>query len=246
MSGRLLCCTDLHGAARALDQVLRRANFDPASDRLIFGGDVCDRGPEPAASMATLTDLGARRLWGNHDQWLWAWALEARFDMHEWATWMTQGGRATVAAFDRDPKRAKEAAAPYFAEIADYVHDTERDYVFVHGGIPTTSARTRSGAQYASLANLSRDFLVWDRSLHEAAMAEYAKKAYDPAHTSQLTEYRKVFIGHTPTQPHSNRPIEAGGVVLMDTGAGGGGPFSLMDVDSGKVWQSDPVADLYA
>ncbi|MFY8150318.1 MAG: metallophosphoesterase [Prochlorococcaceae cyanobacterium] len=60
---------DVHGCADALERLLRRL---PASDRLVFCGDVINRGPEIERAMLMVWSLvrGGRAVWlrGNHEQ----------------------------------------------------------------------------------------------------------------------------------------------------------------------------------
>ena len=51
MPNRLLVLGDIHGAAKALTQVLERSNFDPTGDRIIFLGDVADGWSETPAAI---------------------------------------------------------------------------------------------------------------------------------------------------------------------------------------------------
>lgn len=240
---RTLVLGDVHGAHKALEQVLERASFDPAGDRLVFLGDVCDGWSEVPQAIGLLLETGAEAVWGNHDQWAWQWMLGSMNVWELWSNWISQGGRATYEAFNEDADFAKTIAAPYFHGLNDYIYDEDRDYVYVHGGIPLM------WEEYDSLEELSRDYLTWDRDLFLAAVAVWKG---DAAYTrplkrngGTLTPYSKVFIGHTTTTHYSPVPIEASGVVCMDTGGGWEGKLSLMDVDSGEVWQSDKVEELY-
>ncbi len=228
MSARLLVLGDVHGAARALEQVLERASFDPTRDRLVFLGDVCDGWPDVAECAAILTRARAECVWGNHDLWAEEWLLTGRTPHY----WTMQGGQATLDAFGGEVGRARRVLGPLFAGMRDFIHDAERDFLFVHGGIPMDrTVHTLPGQHY----------LTWDRDLFETAAA--LRVVGGPI--KPLTNFRKVFIGHTSTQRFSDTPIEVGGVVMMDQGAGWDGYLSLMDADTGEFWQSDRVPDLY-
>lgn len=250
MKNRLLVLGDVHGGYKALVQALDRANFDRASDRLIFLGDVCDGWPETARSIQYLSAIGAESIWGNHDQWTWHWMASGVItDIWSHHNWISQGGQATYDSFKGDPDYAKSVAAPYFNNLKNYIYDEERDYVFVHGGIPFSwNSLWKEKSKIEALDFLDRDYLAWDRELFYGTIGTYKG---DSAYTGPvekyggLTPFKKTFIGHTTTTRHSDKPIEAGGVVLMDTGAGWEGKLSLMDVDSGEVWQSDKVENLY-
>lgn len=228
MSGRLLALGDVHGGLRALEQVLERAHFDAGSDRLIFLGDVCDGWPEVVECIKLLRSLGAESVWGNHDVWAWEWMQTGRIQQ----AWYTQGGRATYESMGKSAVQAMHSFAGYFGGLRDYIHDAERHYLFVHGGIP------RDG-RIGGLPG--REFLTWDRDLFMAAAQMHVAGAAD----GPLTHFAKVFIGHTTTEQFSDVPVTAGGVVLLDQGGGWSGKLSLMDADTGEFWQSDVVQDLY-
>lgn len=228
MKGRLLVLGDVHGAARALEQVLERASFDPERDRLVFLGDVCDGWPDVAECAEILIRARAECVWGNHDLWTEEWLRTG----HTPGYWTTQGGRATLDSFGGDVHRARKVLGPLFAGMRDFIHDKERDFLFVHGGIP---------ADRIAHTLPDRDYLTWDRDLFKTAAA--LRVVGGPIRP--LTKFAKVFIGHTSTQRFSDTPVEVGGVVMMDQGAGWDGYLSLIDADTGEYWQSDRVSDLY-
>jgi serine/threonine protein phosphatase 1 len=59
-------------------------------------------------------------------------------------------------------------------------------------------------------------------------------------------EYKHIFIGHTSTTfAGSYQPLTIDKLTNLDTGAGGGGYLSIMDVDTHEYFQSDYVPDLY-
>lgn len=227
--GRVCVLGDVHGAHRALVQVLERANFDPAADRLIFLGDVCDGWPEVSACIKALREAGAECVWGNHDQWTWEWMVTGHAAPH----WISQGGRATYDDFTtRASDEWRELRKAYFANLSDYIYDKDRDFIFVHGGIP----RDRHVGTMPS-----RDYLMWDRDLFTAAAQAFVAGK----EVGQFTRFKKCFIGHTTTERFSDVPVTVGGVVLLDQGGGWSGKLSLIDADTSEYWQSDVVADLY-
>jgi serine/threonine protein phosphatase 1 len=62
----------------------------------------------------------------------------------------------------------------------------------------------------------------------------------------RLKLYREIYIGHTPvTQIGENTPIRMASVWNVDTGAAFKGPLTVLDVDTKRYWQSDPLPDLY-
>jgi serine/threonine protein phosphatase 1 len=62
----------------------------------------------------------------------------------------------------------------------------------------------------------------------------------------RLKLFQEIYIGHTPTTNYDvGIPMQGCNVWNIDTGAAFKGKLSLMDVDSKKFWQSDPVFSLY-
>src|SRR5262245_23292284 len=87
---------DVHGACRALKQVLERASFDYNSDRLICLGDVSDGWPETRASIDELLKIrNVIYILGNHDIWARQWMVTNEAE----EIWLSQGGRATCESY---------------------------------------------------------------------------------------------------------------------------------------------------
>ena len=214
---------DIHGAYKALVQCLEASGFDREGDRLIFLGDAGDgwsQAPECIEELMTVRNLVY--ILGNHDIWLMEWLA------FSWQPrlWLSQGGRETIEAYSGSQWRtSRERHLDFLRQGVFYYLDNEQR-LFVHGGI-------RPGRP---LEEQDEELLVWDRNLF-----------YE---TEGVPGYREIYIGHTPTVSVSRtEPLNHGGadnIWRMDTGAGWNGPLSIMDVDTGRFWQSDIAADLYA
>lgn len=215
---------DIHGAFKALKQVLKRASFDPERDLLISLGDLCDRWPETDKVIDLLLTVSNRIvLLGNHDYWAREWFLTGKAQ----GIWIAQGGSDTMDAY---PDGVPSTHVTLLQEALPFYEMDHR--LFVHGGYPPgTDIRVHKP-----------EVLLWDRSLIKAALE---KERHGGG--GKLTPYQEVYVGHTPTVNFgSATPIRACEVVMMDTGAGWpGGVLTMMDVDSGTVFQSEVVSDLY-
>ena len=230
MSGRLLVLGDIHGAHRALVQVLERANVDRERDRVVFIGDVADGWPETRQCIDELLTL--KRLTfilGNHDEWLRRWMRTGWMQ----PIWLDQGGRATLESYGGMQSRAPGVVPTSHAELlegAKHWHQ-EGDRIFVHAGWRTSLAHPMDE---------DPETLMWDRDMWARARL----RAEGIEH--RLTDFFEVYIGHTTTEQYSpDAPVLACEIWNVDQGAGLSGRLTLMDVDTKEFWQSDRSADLY-
>jgi serine/threonine protein phosphatase 1 len=70
-------------------------------------------------------------------------------------------------------------------------------------------------------------------------------KQHQPAF-EMATRFREIFIGHTSTTYwDTDKPMNAGNIWNVDTGAGNRGRLTIMEVSTKTYWQSDLVEDLY-
>lgn len=216
--------SDIHGAYRALEQCLIRSGFQLEEDRLIVLGDICDGWPETNLVIRALRSISNLVLIrGNHDVWALHWMKTGEII----PGWWMQGGRATIASFSNGLD-AKDIA---FLERALYYYESE-GRLFVHAGI----------LPGIPLTEQDPEVFLWDRSLVMKAMQLEAEQP-----GSQITSFREIYAGHTPTLNFgTNRPIKACEVWLTDTGAGWeGGKLSFIEIYSGEIIQSDRVDLLY-
>lgn len=59
---------DVHGCIEELDELLKKIQYNPAQMRLVFLGDLLDRGPEPVACVRRVRELGVECIMGNHEE----------------------------------------------------------------------------------------------------------------------------------------------------------------------------------
>ena len=243
---------DIHGACKALKQCLKRAWFDYRKDRLIQLGDVTDRHDEVYECVEELLKIkNLIVLRGNHDDWF---DNFCQLGYHP-ANWM-HGGLETVKSYLRHDKgeslincnhyELKGLIKPgdipkkhrdFFANMQLY-HIDEEGRCFVHGGFN----------RFLPFTGQTSSTYYWDRELWKDALEWQVNERLNPGQLPfQIkTRFKEIFIGHTPTtQWNITVPMRASNVYNLDTGAGQGGPLSIMDVETKKYWQSDPVAELY-
>lgn len=58
---------DIHGMLDELIELIQLAEYDQEKDRLIFAGDLVDRGPKSAEVISYAEEIGAELCIGNHD-----------------------------------------------------------------------------------------------------------------------------------------------------------------------------------
>lgn len=243
---------DIHGAYKAVKQCLQKSRFDYRKDRLIQLGDIADRYGEVYECVEELLKIkNLIALRGNHDDWF---DVFCQNSYHP-TNWI-HGGLATVKSYlcnakvkglsalnhyelkallnpEDIPKRHRD----FFANMQLY-HIDENGRCFVHGGFN----------RFLAFTGQNPSTYFWDRDLWNAALEwqvnERLKPGLQPFYMKN--RFKEVFIGHTPTT-HWNItvPMYACHVYNLDTGAGQGASLTIMEVETKKYWQSDPVVALY-
>jgi serine/threonine protein phosphatase 1 len=231
---RTLILGDCHGRYKALQQVLQRSNFNYEEDRLIFLGDICDRGEEPFDCIKEILQIRNRILiMGNHDQ-NFSHFINTNVDMFNGHNGFF-GTRMLWMNADEETRMFTKA---FFKEMRFYFID-EKKNMYTHGGFDRMEPVERQD-EYS---------FCWDRSLWEKAKCVRG----EGAKLNTVDGFNEIFIGHTPTiidfNPDNSRitlPLNYGGVWNLDTGAGfSAGRLTLMDRDTHEYWQSDFNHQLY-
>jgi serine/threonine protein phosphatase 1 len=148
-------------------------------------------------------------LMGNHEQMM----LAARDSHDKFSDWLLNGGDATLRSYAGVRGTLRDIPAEHWRfleeELVDYV-ETDT-HIFVHANAYPDMAMSEQP-----------DYMLrWERCDNIVAH-----------------ESGKVIVcGHTPQK--SGRPLNRGYAICIDTNAYGGGPLSCLDVDSGRLWQSE-------
>lgn len=229
---RTLAIGDIHGGYLSLMQCLERSSFDYENDHLISLGDLVDSGrPDWIKVMKELKKISNLTLVeGNHCAWM---KDYLRTKMPNRA-WLQYGGITTYEVYldgiEKGLITEHEVRIFFNRQIPYYIDNKNR--LFVHGGFSDSR-----GVQYDSPNNLQ-----WDRELFDRSM----DGKYDVSHLRAL--YSEIFIGHTSTnsEPYrTDQPINVFNIWNLDTGGGGYGRLTIMDVETKEFWQSDKMLDLY-
>jgi len=229
---RKLAIGDIHGAMKALSQVLERAKYDPSKDKIIFLGDVADGWPEiPEVFEFILSLKNYVYIIGNHDYWLYEYL---KFGATPYI-WLSQGGRATLDAYLNYANPSMNERHLKLLSDAVWFHE-EDNRLFVHGGF----------TWHTDIQTQDLHDLMWDRHLWQTAF--YWQKQHDKGlYMDSVKGYKEVFIGHTTTsrlQPDLT-PVNLSNVWNLDQGCGWEGKLTCMDVETKEYWQSDIVSELY-
>lgn len=216
---------DIHGAYKALKQVLERSKFDYEKDTLIIIGDVCDGWPETKECVDELLKIKNRIfVVGNHDLWMIDWIRTG--DMPY--IWVSQGGKWTIKSYGhqwygpRIRPTLPDGHEEFWKSSVNY-HLTDDSRLFVHGGYHLA----------IPIEHQTVEDFAWDRSL------------WDFASLIKVFPYEEVFIGHTTTERESLDPVKRHNVWNVDQGAGWGGRLTLIDIETKEFWSSDLCKDLY-
>lgn len=235
-TGRTLVIGDIHGALKALIQIIERAEVTE-NDLLIFLGDYVDGWSQSPEVINYLIQLKQSHncifMRGNHDDLCYRWLKYGEIN----DTWLLHGGQATVDAYSDIPYNFRNIHIHFLESLQNY-HLDDKNRLFVHAGFTN-----HNGVKHEYFERM----FYWDRSLWELALAmDKDLKKGDVFYPKRLSHYEEIFIGHTSlSRIGKDIPINAVNVWNVDTGAAHRNSLTIMDVDTKMYWQSDPVYSLY-
>jgi serine/threonine protein phosphatase 1 len=208
--------SDIHGAHKALVQVLRQSNFNEDVDQLICLGDVADGYPEVKQCFDELLKIkNLTYIIGNHDDWFLKWATE---DFNH-QSWIVQGGRGSKVSYENDKNNVPKEHIDLLKNSLSYLETENQDggkVLFTHGGFDPDLPIEKQG----------RDFLMWDRDLFSYGLEN---------------KYHTVFVGHSS----QSRIKQNGNVICIDTAAGHGEHLTMLNLETGQAFLSDKTNKLY-
>ena len=226
---------DIHGALKALKEVLTKAQLEK-NDTLIFLGDYVDGWSESAQVIDYLLELDKQYhcifLKGNHDAWCEDWLSEDTAPRD----WLISGGYSTITSYEQLSDERKAIHLQFYNRMRKFLEAEDR--LFIHAGFSSMHGpgRDRYESNY-----------YWDRSLWELALATDDRISKDSnRYPKRLRLYSEIFIGHTPTINYDSMlPMHASNVWNVDTGAAFTGRLTAMNVETKEYWQSEIVQKLY-
>ena len=219
---------DIHGRTKLLDQLIHDVPWDVTRDKIVFLGDLIDRGSDAPGVIEKVMELASNNanvvvLRGNHEQMM--------LDCLDYGDlqWLIpeNGGLATLSAYGFDLALLKDVseiqipeAHVEFLRNLPYFHEDDQA-IYVHAGLVP--------GEHPS--DTDPDVLLWTRDFDFF-------RAYDG---------KLCFFGHTPTQylPKDGRNRRfgiyiQGGCVGIDTSGDAESPLSCIQVENFTLYQAHP------
>lgn len=135
MKKRTILIGDVHGCITELDELLEKLAYEQNTDRLIFVGDLVDRGPDSAGVVRRAQELNAECVLGNHEEKYIRWRKwEAKIKSGEASKNPMSFGAAKrlIQESLSDADLTWLSALPRTLRVGEH---GGRNYVAVHGGL---------------------------------------------------------------------------------------------------------------
>lgn len=211
---RLLAIGDIHGCSTAFDNLLEAVGLQQ-EDQLITLGDYVDKGPQTRGVLERLLELYENHqlipLTGNHEIMM----LEARKGGRSQEFWLSKGGDKTLDSYSQmnEIKTLDNIPNEHWNFLKNSClawYETDT-HIFVHA----------NAAPHLPMAQQSPDELFWQKF-----------SPRDPHDSGKI-----LICGHTSQK--DGRPINLVHRICLDTWVCGNGWLSCLDVDTGKIWQTN-------
>ncbi len=220
---------DIHGAYKELMQCLQKSEIDYKNDILITLGDIADGWSDVIDCVLELKKIeNLIPIQGNHD----AWYLDFLKYGITRPEWISQGGLVTYNDYYKNKDKIGHDELTTFFNRQSLFYIDHNNNLFVHGGFPKYS-KFKNGKYIGIPSNL-----MWDRTLIEAAKIKTISIAYKDMKL-WFDDFNEIYVGHTPIKPELFKKYQ--NVWPMDTGAGGRGVLTIMNIDTKEYWCSDII-----
>jgi serine/threonine protein phosphatase 1 len=218
MSGRTIAVGDIHGCSAALAALLDAVRPGP-DDTVVTLGDYIDRGPDSRGVLERLLALSGRcrlvPLLGNHEELL----VAAARDRTAARSWLALGGVETLRSYGWAPGGPRR-------RLADWV--PERHWEFLAGCLGSYETATHLFVHAGYVAELP---------LAEQPGEALRWRVTDARTTKPHGSGKVAVVGHTPQR--GGEVLDLGFLVCIDTNCHRGGWLTALEVDTGRVWQTD-------
>lgn len=160
MKKHLIAIGDIHGMVQPLKLLLGHIarEFSPDDTRIVFLGDLVDRGPNSLAVVSLVSSFidrfpGSALCLGNHDAYM-RHMSELSLSRDEEIAWMRFGGVATLASYGLDHHDLVEAGKAFNLQYPEHTElfraatthvETERHF-FTHAGIDPSEPLSNQAA----------------------------------------------------------------------------------------------------
>ena len=227
---RTIIIGDIHGCSRALDVLLARINPVPGKDKMIFLGDLFDRGPDSFGVLKRITLLAGKfgedfiLLLGNHEDYL----LKPQLTKTQRMIWERVGRQATVSSFNNAGVHMEDSI-PWLKEHVRLFWKTD-GFQCVHAGLMLDPPEVN-------------DLETMVHSHEIVQMNRYSGKLTITGHIA--LDKATWFAGDGETTEEYEDGVSfalpATGVICIDTGCGKGGRLTAMTIEGKEfVLQSVP------
>ena len=217
---RTIIIGDIHGCSGALDELLAQTAPVPGRDRLVFLGDLFDRGPDSFGVWRRMKALAEAfgdhfiLLLGNHEDYL----LQPKLTRMQRMIWERVGRQATVDSFGRAGLRMEDAV-PWLKENARLFWKAD-GFQCVHAGLMVDPPEVN-------------DLETLVHSHEIVPMNRYAGPLTVTGHIA--LEKATWFAGDGETAEELPEGVLTDlpdrGVICIDTGCGKGGTLTAMETD---------------
>ena len=216
---RTLAVGDIHGCATAFEKLLDIIELHP-EDKLITLGDYIDKGPNSKAVLDKLLYLYNNHqlipLKGNHELMM----LGASQGKQHEKFWVTVGGKATLNSYPQvsDDNLLNNIPGHHWDFVKHHCLDWYEtdDHIFVHANVDPN----------LPLPKQSNHDLFWQKI--------YPRQPHYSGKT--------VICGHTSQK--DGCPVNMGHQICIDTWACGEGWLTCLDIETGKIWQTNQESEV--
>ena len=209
-NSRLIVIGDVHGCIRELDKLIKKIN-PQKKDRILFLGDLVNRGPESKAVVELARNLKARSLVGNHE-------LRLMEYLH------TQDA-SDLRPYELSTLDELEAEDwKYLESMILWLEFPKDKKVFVHGGfLPNQPWHKQLASVVTQIQNVDRNGRPSSRNGNPK----------DKFWANLWKQKPYVIYGHTPRANVYKRPKSLG----IDTGCVWGGKLTALILPENRIIQ---------
>lgn len=231
---RTIIIGDVHGCNNALNSLLEKVKPEAGKDRIVFLGDLFDRGPESHEVFQTVQGLDEVfgedliLLRGNHEDYL----LQPRLTRRQRMIWESVGRQATVYSFQRAGK-SMEGTVPWLRKRVQIFWKTE-EFQCVHAGILVDPLEAND------LRTLMHDHEMTEKNLYNGKLTLTGHIALKKA-----TWFAGDGVTTEEINDDENRLLPEKGVLCIDTGCGKGGRLTAMITDGKEYMLKSEAEEQY-